>query len=109
MHKSFSVTCLFVLMIGAFIGCKATDKEEATKSSLQTNAANVEPKPEGKPIQYRAVCTEKEAHGGNEQMLTKWLDSRNKAEDYGREHGDFKYKGHRWIIEERVKPERVKP
>ena len=107
MRKSFPVTCWFVLMVGVFIGCTATDKKdastvtkEATKSSLQTSAAN----PEGKQYQYRAVCIEKEAHGGNEQVLSTWLDSRNEANKLAQYHGDFKEKGHRWRIDERVKP-----
>lgn len=87
-------------MIGGLTGCPDTDKpEEAAGSSVEAEA-------EGGPYQYRAVCTEKEAHGGNEQILTRWLDSRDKAEAYGKEHGDFKYKGHRRKIEKRAKPER---
>jgi len=112
MRKSFSVTCLFFLMLGVFIGCKATDKkdastvtEEATRSSqpVGTNAANVEPKPEGRQIQYMAVCTDKQAHGGNDYVLTKWLDSRDKAAIYGREH-ERKKKGHVVKYNERDKP-----
>ncbi len=109
MRKSSSVVCSFALMIGVLIGCNATDKpEEAAKPSLQTNAATVEPKP-GEQYQYRAVCIEKEQHGGNEQVLSKWFDRREKADELGKYHGDFKYKGHRWRIDERIKPERTKP
>jgi len=111
MRKSFSATCLFVLMVSVCISCQAPDKkdastvtEEKTKSSLQTSSAHVEPKSEGKQHQYRAVCIEKEGHGGNEQVLSKWLDSRDQANSLGQYHGDFKYKGHRWRIEERVTP-----
>ena len=111
MRKPFSVTCLLVLIVGAFMSCKDTDKKdvstvtgEKTKSSLQTNATNVELKSEEKQHQYRAVCIEKEEHGGNEYVLSKWLDSREQANSFGQYHGDFKYKGHRWRIEERVAP-----
>ena len=104
MRKSFSVTCVLVLMVGVFLGCTAPDKKDAStvteKSSLQTSTAN----PEGKQYQYRAVCIEKEAHAGNEQVLSTWLDRRDEAESFAKYHGDFKNKGHRWRIEERVKP-----
>jgi len=46
--------------------------------------------------------------GKNEYVLSKWFDSRDKANELGQYHGDFKYKGHRWRIDERVKPEQVK-
>ena len=111
MYKSFSATCLFVLIVGVFMSCQDTDKkdastvtEEKTKSSLQTSATHVEPKSEGKQYQYRAVCIEKEEHGGNEYVLSKWLDNKDQANNFGQYHGDFKYKGHRWRIEERVTP-----
>jgi len=108
MRKSFSI----VLMIGALIGCQSTGKNDATpeaeaaKTSLQTNAANVDSQSAAK--QYRALCIEKEQHGGNEYVLSKWFDRRDKANELGQYHGDFKYKGHRWRIDERVKPEQVK-
>ncbi len=101
MRKSFPVTCWFALMIGVFIGCQSTNKNEATKSSPQTTAANAEAKP-GEQHQYRAVCIEKEAHGGNEAILSRWLDSKDKAEALGESHAEDN--GHRWRIEERVKP-----
>jgi len=104
MHKSFAFACLFVLLIGAFIGCKATDKtEEATNSSLQPNAANAAPEPEKTPRQYMAVCLTKEEHEGYEYILTKWLDTKYNAQIYGREHARKK-KGHNVVYNERVKP-----
>ncbi len=111
MRKLFSVTCLFILIAGIYIGCQAPEKKDAStvtgekpKASLQTSADNVGQKPEGKQHKYRAVCIEKEEHGGNEYVLSKWLDSREQANNFGQYHGDFKYKGHRWRIEERVAP-----
>jgi hypothetical protein len=110
MCKSFSIACFFVLMIGVLIGCQSGDKtEQASQSSLQTNGANVEPKADAAQHQYRALCIEKEQHGGNEYVLSKWMDSRDKANELGQYHGDFKYKGHRWRIEERVKSEQAQP
>jgi hypothetical protein len=106
MRKSFFVNCLLIPLIAVLIGCKATDKTEETTTSSQTNTANVEPKPEGQQIQYMAVCTDT-SHGGNEYVLTKWLDSKDKALVYGREH-ERKRKGHVVKYNERVKPEPVK-
>lgn len=110
MRKPFFVACLFGFMMGVLLGCSATDKtEETAQSSSQTSAANVATNPEGKQLQYRAVCLEKAAHGGNEQVLSRWLDEKDKAEELGKYHGDFKEKGHRWRLEERTKPEQAQP
>jgi hypothetical protein len=107
MCKSFSLACLLVVLIVAFIGCSATDKtEEATQSSPEAKAANVEPETEQK--QYQAVCVSKEAHEGNEYILTKWLDDKDKALMYGREHSRKK-KGHDVIYRERIKPSQNLP
>jgi hypothetical protein len=110
MRKPLSVTRVFALLIVVLIGCKATDKpKEAPQPALQANGANVEAKQAGTQYQFRAVCIEKEAHGGNEYVLSKWFDSREKANEFGQYHGDFKYKGHRWRIEERIKPAQANP
>jgi len=76
------------LLIGISIGCKA--------------AATVDTSSAGK--QYRAVCSEKAMHGGNEQVLSRWLDEKDKAVALGEYHSNFKDKGHRWRLEERAKP-----
>jgi len=106
MLKSMLVICLSAFLIGVFLGCKTADRADTAKSSDQANGTNGDPKPgdgvEGH--QYRAVCIEKEAHGGNEQVLSRWLDSREKAYELGNYHSDFKENGHRWKIEDRVKP-----
>ena len=110
MRKPFSVACSFVFVIGVLLGCSTTEKtEETAQPSSQTDAANVASNPEAKHLQYRAVCIEKAEHGGNEYVLSKWFDSREKADELGKYHGDFKYKGHAWRIDERVKPEPAKP
>jgi hypothetical protein len=103
MCKSFSATWLFALLIGVFMGCRSTDKNEAAKSTPPT-AANVETKA-GVQHQYRAVCIEKEAHGGNEAVLSRWLDSKDKAVALGETHAEDNV--HRWRLEERVKPEKA--
>ena len=111
MRTSFSVLCVCVLLVGVLLSCTAPDKqaastvtEESTKSALQVSAAPAKTTPEGTQYQYRAVCLEKAAHGGNEQVLSTWLDSKDEAMKLGQYHGDFKKNGHRWRIEERVKP-----
>jgi hypothetical protein len=79
---------LSALTIGIAAGCKA--------------AATVDTSSAGK--QFRAVCSEKTMHGGNEQVLSKWLDEKEKAVALGEYHSNFKDKGHRWRLEERAKP-----
>lgn len=108
MRKSFFIACLFILMMGVLIGCQSTGKNEAANSSPQAKGASVASKP-GEQRQYRAVCLQKEAHGGNQQVLSKWLDEKEKAEALGNYHTDFKDKGHQVVIEERVKTEPAKP
>jgi hypothetical protein len=88
MRPSLSFVCLSVLALTVCIGCQA--------------AATVYTSSEGK--QFRAVCAEKAAHGGNEQVLSRWLDERDKAVALGEYHANFKDKGHRWRLEERAKP-----
>ena len=55
MRRSFTLVGLSALLIGISIGCKA--------------AATVDTSSAGK--QYRAVCSEKAMHGGNEQVLSR--------------------------------------
>lgn len=110
MRKSLYLACLCALTMSGFIGCSSSDKtEDAAKPAVQPNAASVAPAAEGKQMQYRAVCIEKQAHAGNEYVLSKWLDDKEKADSFGQYHGDFKEKGHRWRVDERVKPEQNKP
>jgi hypothetical protein len=107
MFKLFSSVCLLVVLIVAFIGCSATDKtEETTQSSTEAKAANGGQKAEQK--QYQAVCVTKEEHEGNEYILTKWLDDKDKALMYGQEHSR-KRKGHNVIYRERIKPDQNLP
>jgi len=99
MHKPFVFACMFALLLGALLGCNTTEEtQEAANSSLSPDSANAASK-----TQFMAVCTTKEGHEGNEYVLTKWLDSKYKAEVYGKEHSRKK-KGHEVIYNERVKP-----
>jgi hypothetical protein len=75
-------------------------------SSVQANAGAAMAQSDGK--QYRAVCLEEKAHGSI-YVLSRWLDSKDKAFELGNYHGDFKEKGHRWKLEEREKPKTVTP
>jgi len=87
MCKSFTSACLLFLLLGAAYGCKSPDNAQAN----------------GEQKQYQAVCLSKEAHEGNEYILTKWLDSKTKAQMYGGEHARKK-KGHNVVYRERLKP-----
>ncbi len=88
MRRPFLLVFLSAAAIGIGAGCKA--------------AATVDTSSAGK--QFRAVCSEKTMHGGNEQVLSKWLDEKEKAVALGEYHSNFKDKGHRWRLEERAKP-----
>lgn len=99
MRLPFVLLVLLILLIGAFSGCQSPGKTETANPSSQSGAAQA-----AAQYQYRAICLDKESHGGNVQVLSKWLDEREKAEALGKYHGDFKNKGHLWKIEERVKP-----
>jgi hypothetical protein len=99
MYKRSAIACLFALTVIAFLGCEAKDK-----TSEATEVANaVASSDSTSSFQYMAVCTTTEAHEGNEYVLTKWLDSKYKAEVYGREHSR-KRKGHEVVYRERAKP-----
>lgn len=54
--------------------------------------------------QYMAVCTETREHGGQEYVLTSWLDSKSEADEAGKAH-ERSTRGHRWTIKTRQKPE----
>jgi hypothetical protein len=102
MRKSFPLAYLLALMLGILIiDCSSSSKDDAANSSSQANTGNVEPKSDGQ--QYQAVCTDTQAHGGNDYVLTKWVDSKYKAEIYGKEH-ERKNKGHVVKYNERAKP-----
>jgi hypothetical protein len=91
---------LIVTLAAAVSGCSS--QGAASESSANVAGDTAAAQSDGK--QYRAVCLEAEAHGGNRQVLSRWLDERDKAFALGQYHGDFKDKGHRWVLEERVKP-----
>jgi hypothetical protein len=87
-------------------GCGGSDRAAAATSP--PDAARSTPQGDG-VHQYRAVCTEKALHDGNEYVLTRWLDTRDEARTIGDYHGWFKYRGHQVRIEERTKPNKTTP
>jgi hypothetical protein len=100
MHTSLPVACAAVLILGVFSnGCRGTGKTAAAAASEVSDGIH----------EYRAVCTRKEMHGGNEYVLSKWFETRGPAKSIGDYHGNFKNKGHQIRIEERVKPKKVTP
>lgn len=93
-----------MLLAAILAGCSPGPSREATTSSAQTPATSLPLDTAAGERQYRAVCLDARSHGGNEQVLTRWLDTRAKAKEIGDYHADFKYKGHSVRIEERVRP-----
>jgi len=97
MHKFFALACLLFMSFGAVLSCKnSEDKHDAPSVSAASDSANA-------AMQYMAVCTTKAEHGGNEYILTKWLDDKPKAEVFGREHL-MKKKAHYVIYKTRMRP-----
>jgi hypothetical protein len=94
--------CFSVLLILAIMGCESGNKQDAAKTSDQENAAQAESEEADGKHEYMAVCTDKESHGGNDYVLTKWLGSKYKATVYGKEH-ERKNKGHVVTYRERLK------
>jgi hypothetical protein len=104
MRTSLPVACAAVLIFGLLNGgCTASGKSPSASTEDVSNAAD-----QGDGIhEYRAVCTQKELHAGNEYVLSTWLETRKMAKQIGDHHSEIKYKGHIVRIEERVKPKRV--
>jgi hypothetical protein len=106
MRTSWPVACAAVVIAAVFSGgCGGTDRASA---AAPQDAARSMPQGDG-VHQYRAVCTEKALHDGNEYVLTRWLDTRDEARTIGDYHGYFKYRGHEVRIEERTKPNKTTP
>ena len=73
MRTSWLTAC--VLFVGVVTsGCSATGKTPDAADSAKGDGIH----------EYRAVCTQKERHDGNEIVLSKWLDSRKIAKDLRR-------------------------
>lgn len=78
---------------------------DADSAVVTGRAAEARTAPDGRVYQYRAVCLEREAHAGNPLVMSKWMEDHAAAYELGNYHGSFKWKGHRWIIERRAKPQ----
>lgn len=105
MRTSWPVVCAALLILG-FLGngCSASGTSASPAATPDVSALSAE----GDGLhQYRAVCTEKALHDGNEYVLSTWLDTRADAKAIGDYHSDFKYKGHQIRIEERLKRKKV--
>ena len=112
MRKVFVTAAAWSVILGT-LGCgmgnAGAPEAGATAPSLEAHAS-AQPGAAGQQLsQYRAVCIETSAHNGKEYVLTRWLDNREKAQEYGDYHGNFKAAGHHWKIEQRAKPERATP
>jgi len=83
MRVTLQILCVAVIA-HLTIGCGSSGKEEPSDT------------------QFMAVCITKQEHEGNEYVLTRWLNSKEKALVYGREHSRKK-KGHEVIYRERPK------
>ena len=107
MRTSRPIACAAILILGVFSSeCGASGK--SAPSAATEDGSHLTAQGDG-IHQYRAVCTEKALHDGNEYVLSTWLDTRREAKAIGDYHGEFKYKGHKMRIEERVKPKKVTP
>jgi hypothetical protein len=92
MRMSWLTVC--VLIVGVVTsGCSATGKTPDPADSAQGDGIH----------EYRAVCTQKNLHAGNEIVLSTWREDRRIAKDYGDYHTNHKGKGHIVKIEQRVK------
>jgi hypothetical protein len=95
-----------VCVLLALAAC-SQDGAAVSSNQASPDATTVAAQSDGK--QYRAVCLEAAAHGGNPSVLSRWLDVKDKAVSLGQYHGDFKEKGHRWVLEERARPAQTTP
>ena len=105
MIKLFSMNGLLILLVGTVLSCQTSDSAEGSAGASDLKKATAADAT-AETMQYQAVCISKSEHEGNEYILTKWLDSKDKALVYGREHARKK-KGHDVIYRERVKPKGV--
>jgi len=107
MRTSLPAACVAALILAvSSSGCDGSNKaaaaaqpQDAGKSSARGDGVH----------QYRAVCTEKALHDGNEYILTSWLDTKEEARTIGDYHGWFKYRGHQVRLDERTKPNKTTP
>ena len=77
---------------------------EADSAMVSGAAADATTSPDGRPYQFRAVCMEAAMHDGRVAVLSKWMEDPVAARELGTYHGEFKWKGHHYVIERRVKP-----
>ncbi len=111
MRRSMSHVLLVVLAAAILAGCASVPPDsdgaimdlDADSATVSGPTADARTNPEGKPYQYRAVCLEASQHDGNAHVMSKWMDDPEEARKLGDYHGNFKEKGHHWVIERRAK------
>jgi len=76
----------------------------ADSAIVRGAAADASTAPDGRDYQFRAVCMEAALHDGRPAVMSKWMDDPAAARELGNYHGEFKWKGHHWVLERRIKP-----
>ncbi len=111
MRRSLPFVLLACLVLGVLPGCSSIAPTEdgaimdldADSAIVRGSAAEARTAADGRSYQYRAVCLEASEHDGNPQVMSKWMDDPQVARELGDYHGNFKEKGHHWVIERRVR------
>ena len=113
MRASWLVLVVVLFGIGVLAGCASAPQTmsadgaimdmDADSAVVAGTAAEAKVAPDGKPYEYRAVCLETSQHSGQAHVMSKWSEDRDVAQKLGDYHGNFKEKGHHWVIERRVK------
>ncbi len=112
MRGSLPCVLLSFLLLGVFAGCSSGPPKtedgaimdlDVDSAIVHGSAAEARTAADGRSYQYRAVCFELSAHDGNPLVMSKWMDDPQVARELGDYHGNFKEKGHHWVIERRVK------
>ncbi len=76
---------------------------DADSVAVRGLAADARTAPDGRPFEFRAVCMQAAEHDGRPYVLSKWLEDPAVPREMGHYHGDFKVKGHHWVLERRFK------
>jgi hypothetical protein len=77
---------------------------DADSAIVTGAAAAARSAPDGRPYQYRAVCLEVGVHTVPVWVMSKWVEDVAVVQELGDYHGNFKWKGHHWVIQRRAKP-----
>jgi hypothetical protein len=102
---------VLLLGAGALMGCArstpgddgAVVDVDADSAIVRGAAAELRATGDGRAYEYRAVCMQAAEHDNRPYVLSKWLEDPGVPREMGHYHGDFKVKGHHWVLERRVK------